>query len=137
MNALKPIIIIDDDVDDIDLLVEAYDTLNHHNELLVFRDSSEAYEYLVTNNVIPFLVISDIVMPKMSGMELSEKLQANPNFAVHFIPFVFSTGAPGLARDKKSNMPLGHGHFEKKADFNEMRTILDSIINYWSHTLNK
>ena len=137
MNALKPIVIIDDDIDDVDILMEAYNTLSHNNELLVFHDSIEAYDYLVTNNVIPFLIISDVLMPKISGMELAEKLQANPNFAVHFIPFVFFTGAAGLPRDKKRNMSLGHGHFEKKADFNEIRNILDNIINYWSHTLNK
>src|SRR5690606_6359086 len=96
MAPLKPIVIIESASNCTNLLVEAYSTLDFQNDLLVFYDSSTAYEHLLKNAVIPFLVISDILMPKMSGLELAERLHTHPEFSAYFIPFVFLTGTDEL-----------------------------------------
>ncbi|MUV04602.1 response regulator [Flavobacterium rakeshii] len=130
MENLKPIVLIDDDIDYIDLMAEAYGTLSHKNKLLVFHDSIKAYNYLIENDVIPFLVISDIIMPKMNGFELRENVQANPKFSSHVVPFVFITGAAELPHDGHDHL-TENGFFEKRADFEELRSTLNNIINYW------
>ncbi|MFL9836734.1 hypothetical protein ABS768_04440 [Flavobacterium sp. ST-75] len=131
MNEMKPIVLIDDDVDDIDLLVEAYHTLSYTNKLLIFHDSVKAYDYFTENGILPFLVISDVLMPKMTGLELHEKLLAFPGFKEHYIPFVFFSGAPVPPPSVSNNSLIMHCYFEKKCDFEELRLTLDSIISHY------
>ncbi|MEE1896989.1 response regulator [Flavobacterium rakeshii] len=130
MNNLKPIVLIDDDIEYIELMQEAYASLDYENQLLVFHDSVKAYNYLTKNGVTPFLVISDIMMPKMNGFELRENVQANPKFSGHMIPFVFLTGAAELSADKKDSL-TAHGFFEKKSDFSLLTATLNAIINHY------
>lgn len=132
MNELRPIVLIDDDVDDIDMLVEAYKALPYKNELLTFHDSSEAYHYLTKNTVVPCLIISDMLMPKLTGLELYEKLRAFTGFKEYYIPFVFFSGAPVPPPTMGDNDLIMHYYFEKQCDFGELKKLLDTIIRQHS-----
>ena len=72
MNKSGPIIIIEDDSDDQENLADIFKELNYSNELIFFGDSLLALEYLTDTDIEPFLVMSDINMPKLNGMELRE-----------------------------------------------------------------
>lgn len=135
MDKQHPIVIIDDDVDDIDMLVEAYKTLPYKNKLLTFDDSCYAYHYLTENNIVPSLVISDVLMPKLTGLELYEKLRAYPGFAAHYIPFVFFSGAPVPPPVVGDNDLIRHYYFEKSFDFAELQKLLNTIISHHSTVL--
>ena len=74
MNKSGPIIIIEDDIDDQEILVDIFKELNYRNELVFFADSIKALAYLTDTETEPFLVLSDINMPKLNGMELREKV---------------------------------------------------------------
>jgi len=69
MNKGGPIIIIEDDLDDQELLSEVFKKLNYKNEIVFFGDGQEALEYLTDTSIEPFIIFSDINMPKLSGME--------------------------------------------------------------------
>jgi CheY-like chemotaxis protein len=73
MNKRGPIIIIEDDVDDQEILGDIFKELNYDHKLIFFGDSVQALEYLTDTDTEPFLVLSDINMPKLNGMELREK----------------------------------------------------------------
>jgi CheY-like chemotaxis protein len=73
MNKTGPIVIIEDDIDDQDILSEIFKELNYSNKLIFFSDSVKALEYLTDTDTEPFLVLSDINMPKLNGMELRGK----------------------------------------------------------------
>ena len=73
MNKGGPIIIIEDDLDDQDILTEVFKELNYRNEIIFFDDGEKALTYLTATEVEPFIIFSDINMPKLSGMELREK----------------------------------------------------------------
>ena len=70
MNKTGPIVIIEDDKDDQDILTEIFNELAYENEVIFFEDSVLALEYLTATEIEPFLVLSDINMPKLNGMEL-------------------------------------------------------------------
>ena len=79
----KKIIIVDDKELDIELAVEAFKELNINNQIITFTDGTEALKYfenmkkyLATENEI-ILVILDIKMPKISGLEILEELKKN------------------------------------------------------------
>ena len=63
MNKRGPIIIIEDDIDDQDILADIFKELNYDNKLIFFADSVQALEYLTSTDIEPFLVLSDINMP--------------------------------------------------------------------------
>jgi CheY-like chemotaxis protein len=94
MNKTGPIIIIEDDVDDQDILADIFKELNYSNKLIFFGDSVQALEYLTDTDIEPFLVLSDINMPKLNGMELREKIHNNEDLRLKSIPYLFfSTSA--------------------------------------------
>ena len=77
MNKTGPVIIIEDDTDDQEILAEIFKELNSGNEVIFFGDSLQALEYLTDTEIETFLVLSDIYIPKLNGMELSEKVDNN------------------------------------------------------------
>ena len=94
MNKTGPIVIIEDDLDDQDVLTDIFKELNYDNELVFWGDSVKALEYLTQTDIEPFLVLSDINMPKLNGMELREKIHNNEDLRLKSIPYLFfSTSA--------------------------------------------
>jgi CheY-like chemotaxis protein len=94
MDKSGPIVIIEDDVDDQEILAEIFKELNYTNKLIFFGDGFKALEYLTHTEIKPFLILSDINMPKLSGMELREKVLGNEDLRLKSIPYLFfSTSA--------------------------------------------
>src|SRR3954469_10662682 len=73
INKNGPVIIIEDDRDDQDFLTEIFQKLNYQNKILFFFDGERALEHINTSDELPFLVLSDINMPKLDGFALREK----------------------------------------------------------------
>jgi YesN/AraC family two-component response regulator len=51
-------------------LVKYLKELNYKNEIIFFNDGQEALNYLIENSAEPFIVFSDINMPKLNGIQL-------------------------------------------------------------------
>ena len=64
MNKNGPIIVIEDDEDDQQMLVEIFKKLGYSNNVIYFFDGNKALQYLNQIDVKPFLILSDINMPK-------------------------------------------------------------------------
>lgn len=88
MNKTGPIIIIEDDLSDQFILEEVFEELNYKNELIFFDSGEAALKYLRDTEAEPFLLLSDINMPKLNGMELRKKIHNNEdlrkNYSVSF-----------------------------------------------------
>src|SRR4051812_4932034 len=91
MNKNGPIIVIEDDADDREFLMEIFNKLNYENEIIYFEDGEAALTHLINEPIEPFLILSDINMPKLNGMELKEKIQINENLRLKCIPYLFFT----------------------------------------------
>ena len=100
MNKVGPIIVIEDDADDQELLVEIFKRLGYVNKIIYFHDGNEALVYLNDNDVQPFLILSDINMPKLNGFELRNKVFTDKQLQSKCIPYLFFT----TTADKKSVM---------------------------------
>jgi CheY-like chemotaxis protein len=94
MNTGGPIIFIEDDLDDQEVLTQVFESLDCMNEVIFFTDGEKALDYLTTTNIEPFIIFSDINMPRLSGMELREKIHENEDLRLKSIPYLFfSTSA--------------------------------------------
>src|SRR5687767_14431333 len=89
-----PIVIIEDDADDQEVYAECFKALGIPNEIRFFKNGKEGLEYLNLTEEHPLIIISDINMPEMTGLELKKHIQEDPYLCTKGIPFVFiSTNA--------------------------------------------
>ena len=86
MNKNGPVIVIEDDLDDQEFLKIVFDKLNYINEIKYFSDGQEALNYLNQTAVVPFLILSDINMPKLDGFELRRKLKTDADYNSNVYP---------------------------------------------------
>lgn len=77
MNKTGPIIVIEDDADDQAVLIELFQKLGYANKIVYFNDGNMALDFLNKTDVQPFLILSDINMPKINGFELRNKVFTN------------------------------------------------------------
>lgn len=91
MNKQGPIIIIEDDADDQEVFSAALKALKYKNEILFFTEGEKALEYLTATKIKPFIIFSDINMPKLNGMELRDKVRENKDLEMKSIPYLFFT----------------------------------------------
>ena len=70
MTKNGPIIIVEDDPDDRDLLNQIFISIGLRNKIVFFENGDLAFEYLSNINNKPFIIISDVNLPRMNGFEL-------------------------------------------------------------------
>ena len=131
MNKRGPIIIIEDDVDDQDILAEIFKELNYNNELIFFGDSVKALEYLTDTENEPFLVLSDINMPKLNGMELREKIHNNEELRLKSIPYLFFTTSAEQKNVIDAYSRSIQGFFIKPSSYDKLKQVIVKIVEYW------
>lgn len=131
MNKTGPIIVIEDDADDLAFFADIFEELNYDNEVIFFSDSIKALNYLIETNVEPFLVLSDINMPKLSGFELREKVLNNEDIRAKSIPYLFFSTSAEQARIIDAYSRSIQGFFIKPNSYNKLKTMLIKIIEYW------
>ena len=101
---------------------------------MFFEDGESILEYLNKNDSIqPFLIISDINLPKLSGIELRDKIYNNKELALRCIPYLFFTTSAAQADIINAYSKSIQGFFVKPDDLSELEQILDSIIKYWKY----
>lgn len=130
-----PIIIVEDSVVERSLYQIALKSLKLPNEFRFFVNGEEALKYIETTDETPFLIISDLNMPKMNGLELREKINASSHLRKKATPFVFRTGSISESDVNKSYELSAHGFFCKNHDFAGLEKQLKIIIDYWTECI--
>ena len=131
MNKTGPIIIIDDDLDDQDLLRELFADLSLKNEVFIFPEGESALNYLSNPAIHPFIIISDIKMPKMDGFELRQQL-AEISVNSKTTPFLFfTTGSTAQALNNAYTHSV-QGIFQKPVKYNDWKDTISNIVKYWT-----
>ncbi|HUQ67421.1 MAG TPA: response regulator [Flavitalea sp.] len=131
MDKTGPIIIIDDDIDDQDLLRELFAELNLENEIRIFPEGESALDYLSNPAVHPFIIISDIKMPKMDGFELKKKLTERSQNS-KTTPFLFFTTGSTAQALNDAYIHSVQGIFQKPVKYQEWKETLKNIVQYWT-----
>jgi len=89
MNRNGPVIIIEDDDDDQELLTIVFKRLGYSNPLHFFADGHKALGYLNESDAIPFIILSDINLPKLDGFALRDKIKMDEKLQLRCIPYLF------------------------------------------------
>jgi CheY-like chemotaxis protein len=132
----NPIYIVDDDQDDEEIIRDAINDLGLKNELQFFHTGEELMNQLRTRKIVPFIIISDINLPKMDGFELREKILADPSITDKTIPFIFWSTTASETQIKKAYDLSAHGFFLKGRSYKDLMEGINEIIRYWSRSLS-
>jgi len=135
MNKNGPIIVIEDDKDDQEALVEIFKKLDYVNKVVYFYDGNHALEYLNKTDVQPFLILSDINMPRINGFELRSKVFTNLQLQTKCIPYLFfTTGATKKTVIDAYALSV-QGFFIKQNSMQGLERTIKKIIEYWQECI--
>jgi CheY-like chemotaxis protein len=136
MSLKGPIISIEDDADDQFLIQSVVEELSLPNKLLFFGNGLEALLYLETTKEQPFLIICDINMPVMNGLELRARIDQNEYLRRKAIPFIFLSTADNPLVIKTAYESTIQGFFKKEDSFNDLKSRIKIIFDYWECCLH-
>lgn len=136
MNLDGEIIIIDDDREDLEVIQEVFDIVlsenKYNNKVVVFDNGEEAIKYLTDSPESPFLIISDINMPRLNGFQIRQVVFDNPVLRDKCVPYVFLTTSGDNTEFMKKSYELSiQGYFTKPNDYVEYQQLLTDIVRYW------
>lgn len=136
MSVKGPILSIEDDVDDQFLIRQVIRDLGVSNDLIFFNNGQEALAYLEAMTEQPFLILCDINMPLMDGIELRERICADEKLERKSIPFVFLTTTADKKMVRDAYDATVQGFFQKAVSYDGLRQQLQLIITYWQACLH-
>jgi two-component system response regulator len=130
------ILLVEDNQDDMELTLHALRKENLGNNIHVARDGEEALEYLFCTGAhadrafaIPKLILLDLKLPKVDGMEVLRQLKAND--LTKTIPVVILTSSKE-ERDLVKGYNLGaNSYIQKPVDFDQFRETVKQVGLYW------
>lgn len=131
MNKGGPIIIIEDDLEDQEILTEVFADLDYKNEIIFFTEGEKALEYLTATAVEPFIIFSDINMPKLNGLELREKIHENEDLRLKSIPYLFFSTSAEQQHVVDAYSKSVQGFFIKPVSYNAVKETIKTIVTYW------
>jgi two-component system response regulator len=131
------ILLVEDNQDDMDLALHALKREKLANHIFVARDGEEALDFLFCRGTFaersfdhpPKLVLLDLKLPKVDGMEVPKQLKGDPRTKT--IPVVMMTSSKE-ERDLVSSYSLGANSFiQKPVDFDQFRETVKNVGLYW------
>jgi len=131
MNKSGPVIIIEDNKDDQEMLERVFKNLKYNNDIVFFVNANSALEYLNNKDVNPFLILSDINMPHINGIELRSLVHTNEQLQLKCIPYLFFTVRSDMQSVVEAYSLSAQGYFIKPVTIDKLENTIRKIMEYW------
>lgn len=138
----KSILLVEDNPDDVDLTIMAFEKSRVSNEVVVVNDGVEALDYLFgtgdyagrDTNIMPQVILLDLNMPRMDGLEFLRRIRADEKTML--LPVVILTTS-NEDKDRIASYALGaNSYVRKPVDFQQFVEAVQQLGLYWM-VLNK
>ena len=137
MADLKPILLVDDNPNDIELALAALAENRLANDVIVVRDGEEALDYLHRRGIYklrargnPAVVLLDLKLPKIDGLEVLKELKSHDD--LRQIPVVMLTSSRE-EQDLVRSYKLGvNAYVVKPVEFSEFMTAIKELGLFWA-----
>jgi CheY-like chemotaxis protein len=137
MSGLKRILLVEDNLNDAELTLSALGDYHLANEVIIARDGAEALDFLYQRgkfqgreNTKPAVVMLDIKLPKLNGLEVLQRIKSDPNLRT--IPVVMLTSSreePDLAKSYE----LGaNAYVVKPVEFEQFAAAIKQVGAFWA-----
>lgn len=133
----RTILLVEDNPDDEALTLRALKSHNLANDVIVARDGTQALDYLFRaaegkpgeTAILPELVLLDIKLPGIDGLEVLRRLRQNPQ--TRRLPVVMLTSSVEET-DRLASYDLGaNSYVRKPVDFIEFSQAIQQLDLYW------
>ncbi|MBW1297951.1 response regulator [Aquimarina litoralis] len=128
MRTLKFLLIEDDEIERLKF-VRVLDKNNYSYKLLEAENGEEALDILENKNEIPDLILLDLNMPRMSGLEFLKILKANDR--LKYIPVVILSTSNNHQDLKRSYEEGIAGYVVKPLKYEDYVEKIKSLVEYW------
>ncbi|MCH8040196.1 MAG: response regulator [Nitrospinae bacterium] len=133
----RVILLVEDHPDDEELTMRALAKNNILNQVVVARDGVQALEYLLgtgahagrDTTVMPQLILLDLKLPKIDGLEVLRRLRADER--TRFLPIVILTSSKEEQDLIKSYKLGANSYIRKPVDFIEFTKAVQQLGLYW------
>jgi CheY-like chemotaxis protein len=137
MNKVKRILLVEDNPNDVELTLMAFQECRLSNEVEVVRDGAEALDYIYNRdkysdraNGLPCVILLDLKMPRVDGLEVLRQLKSDPNLRP--IPVVMLTSSRE-EQDLVRSYDLGVNAFVvKPVDFDQFLEAIRALGMFWA-----
>lgn len=137
MPDLRPILLVEDNLKDLELTLAALAKCQLANQIVVARDGAEALDYIYRRGAHaeraagdPAVVLLDLKLPKVDGLEVLERMKSDP--AQRQIPVVMLTSSREES-DLLRSYELGVNAFVvKPVDFNAFFEAIQDLGMFWA-----
>jgi CheY-like chemotaxis protein len=133
-NAL---LLVEDNPDDEELTLLAFENSRISNQVVVAHDGVEALDYLFGTgmyanrdlSVMPALILLDLQLPRINGLEVLERLRADDR--TKLLPVVILTTS-NEQQDLINSYNLGcNSYIRKPVDYDRFITVVQQLGMYW------
>jgi CheY-like chemotaxis protein len=133
----KMILLVEDNAADVTLTIRAIKRANIANEMVVARDGAEALDYLFGTgqyrgrdiNQLPVVVLLDLKLPKIDGIEVLKQIRANP--VTQLLPVVVLTSSKEESDVTTCYKYNCNSYVRKPVDFNQFAEAVKQLGLYW------
>jgi two-component system response regulator len=131
------ILLIEDDTVHVKLVERALKKSGLNSELVIINDGEDAFNYLLNQEdespekkfVYPHLILLDINLPKISGLEILRRIKQSPRLQA--IPVVILTTSSNRADLEKCYEFHANSYITKPLDYEEFNQKIRSVEHYW------
>lgn len=133
----KFILLIEDNPDDTALALRAFKRAHIGNKIVCVDDGVEAIDFLFAQgayagrdiNLLPQLILLDLNMPRMNGLEVLQKIRTTPH--TRYLPVVILTTS-NEERDLVQSYDLGaNSYVRKPVDYDQFVAAVSQLGLYW------
>lgn len=127
------ILLVEDNPMDVDLTLRALRRGRLTNKVIVVRDGEEALQQIArweTGEPSPILILLDLKLPRVSGLEVLERLKRHPDYSSIPVVVLTTSRADG---DVRQAYQLGtNSYIVKPVDFDKFLEVAAQIELYWT-----
>lgn len=122
---MKKIMLVDDEKDQIFSVKTGFEELYSKEYEIIPAESGKKCLELLKKNMIPDLILLDIMMPEMDGWEVFDKLRANQSWKD--IPVIFLTARSDALAANAGSL-IAEDYIEKPIEIEELKTRIDNVL---------
>ena len=130
MNKMLKILLIEDDTIEVMKFIKVIETLGENHQIIKSNNGEEALDILNSGKQFPDIIILDLNMPKVNGIEFLSTLKGDDRFR-HIPTIVLTTS--NNPKDIMECYKIGiAGYILKPLKYEDYVTRINKVLAYWS-----